>query len=85
MPRAEWGAKHTCAGCDTKFYDMFRTPPSCPVCGTIPEVEESDAVAVVEDDGPDDGILDEDDGAQDLGTGGAVGDGDAGDDSSYED
>ncbi|HJN23185.1 MAG TPA: TIGR02300 family protein [Rhodospirillales bacterium] len=28
------GVKHTCQTCGTRFYDLDRTPPVCPKCGT---------------------------------------------------
>ena len=33
MPKAEWGAKHRCEKCDTRFYDLLRNPIVCPNCG----------------------------------------------------
>ena len=32
MAKPEWGAKHLCQGCGAKFYDMGRTPVTCPSC-----------------------------------------------------
>ena len=32
MAKAEWGAKHTCLSCSAKFYDMGRSPITCPAC-----------------------------------------------------
>ena len=34
MPKPEWGAKHSCSSCGTKFYDFNKTPLICPKCGT---------------------------------------------------
>lgn len=34
MAKAEWGTKHQCQSCGTKFYDMRRSPIVCPSCGT---------------------------------------------------
>ncbi|WP_026986553.1 TIGR02300 family protein [Fodinicurvata fenggangensis] len=34
MAKPEWGTKHQCQSCGTKFYDMLRTPIVCPSCGT---------------------------------------------------
>ena len=31
--KAEWGLKRTCQSCGAKFYDMNRSPISCPKCG----------------------------------------------------
>ncbi|MDE0113015.1 MAG: TIGR02300 family protein [Albidovulum sp.] len=41
MPKEEWGLKHHCAGCGTKFYDLVRDPISCPKCGKIVEFPEA--------------------------------------------
>jgi len=32
VAKAEWGAKHTCLSCSAKFYDMGRSPITCPAC-----------------------------------------------------
>ncbi len=40
MPKAEWGLKKYCPDCDSKFYDLNRKPPVCPMCGV--EIEESE-------------------------------------------
>ncbi len=32
MAKPEWGAKHTCQSCAAKFYDMGRSPVTCPAC-----------------------------------------------------
>ena len=32
VAKPEWGAKHTCQGCGAKFYDMGRSPITCPAC-----------------------------------------------------
>ncbi len=33
MAKPEWGTKHTCSSCATKFYDMGKTELICPSCG----------------------------------------------------
>ena len=40
MPKAEWGLKKYCPSCETKFYDLNRKPPACPICGL--EIEETE-------------------------------------------
>ncbi len=39
MAKREWGAKHTCAECGVKFYDLHRRPIACPKCGSVIEIE----------------------------------------------
>jgi uncharacterized protein (TIGR02300 family) len=34
-PRPELGAKHQCAACAVKFYDLGRAAAPCPVCGAV--------------------------------------------------
>ncbi len=50
MPKAEWGTKHTCKGCDAKFYDMLQTLPACPVCRAIVGLETKAVIELVKDD-----------------------------------
>ena len=33
MAKPEWGRKHVCPGCGTRFYDLGRDPIVCPGCG----------------------------------------------------
>ena len=33
MAKAEWGLKRTCQSCGARFYDMNRSPITCPKCG----------------------------------------------------
>ncbi|AXS39064.1 TIGR02300 family protein [Breoghania sp. L-A4] len=35
MTKPDLGTKHLCPGCGTKFYDLKRTPITCPKCGTV--------------------------------------------------
>ncbi|MFO1058384.1 MAG: TIGR02300 family protein [Dongiaceae bacterium] len=35
MAKAEWGTKRTCQSCGARFYDLQRTPATCPKCGTV--------------------------------------------------
>ena len=34
MARPEWGSKHICPSCGTRYYDLLRKPIVCPKCGT---------------------------------------------------
>ncbi len=34
MAKPEWGAKRICHNCGTRYYDLLRTPITCPNCGT---------------------------------------------------
>jgi uncharacterized protein (TIGR02300 family) len=38
VAKPELGTKRLCAGCAAKFYDLNKTPITCPTCGTIFEV-----------------------------------------------
>ncbi len=35
VARTELGIKHSCTSCEAKFYDLNRTPFSCPKCGEV--------------------------------------------------
>ena len=41
MAKREWGAKHICADCGVKFYDLHRRPVTCPKCGSMVETVRS--------------------------------------------
>ncbi len=34
MAKPELGMKRVCVACNARFYDMTKTPPVCPKCGT---------------------------------------------------
>jgi uncharacterized protein (TIGR02300 family) len=34
VAKPEWGTKHSCQSCGAKYYDLQRTPITCPKCGT---------------------------------------------------
>ena len=34
MAKPELGTKRVCVACNTKFYDLLKTPPVCPKCST---------------------------------------------------
>ena len=34
MSKMEWGQKHICSDCSTKFYDLSKPIPECPKCGS---------------------------------------------------
>ncbi len=38
MVKLEWGSKRTCLGCGARFYDMRKSPITCPKCGTVLEL-----------------------------------------------
>jgi len=38
MTKPELGTKRACASCGAKFYDLNKTPITCPKCGTLFEV-----------------------------------------------
>ena len=35
MTKPEWGSKHTCQSCETKYYDFLKLPIACPKCGAV--------------------------------------------------
>ncbi len=35
MAKPEWGTKRLCQNCHARFYDMQKTPITCPACGTL--------------------------------------------------
>ncbi|WP_142849137.1 TIGR02300 family protein [Telmatospirillum sp. J64-1] len=39
MAKPEWGTKRTCLSCSARFYDMLRSPITCPKCGTTLDPE----------------------------------------------
>ena len=38
MAKPELGTKRLCAGCGAKYYDLAKSPITCPKCGTVFEV-----------------------------------------------
>ena len=44
MAKPEWGRKHFCTECDAKFYDMKRTPVTCPACRAKVKISKSPIV-----------------------------------------
>jgi uncharacterized protein (TIGR02300 family) len=34
LAKPEWGTKHICPSCNTRYYDLLRDPVICPKCGT---------------------------------------------------
>jgi uncharacterized protein (TIGR02300 family) len=40
MAKPELGLKRVCVACGTKFYDLTRTPATCPKCGTEQPAEQ---------------------------------------------
>ncbi len=37
VARPELGSKHQCQSCNTRFFDLNRSPVACPKCGTVVE------------------------------------------------
>jgi uncharacterized protein (TIGR02300 family) len=37
VTKPEWGTKRVCASCGKRFYDLNKTPITCPQCGTVLE------------------------------------------------
>ena len=48
MPKAKLGAKHLCASCGARFYDLNRRPVACPACGVSAEREAGTAPPAAE-------------------------------------
>ena len=46
MTKHELGQKHFCTNCGAKFYDLTRSPPTCPKCETVVEVVERELAAI---------------------------------------
>lgn len=42
----ELGDKHTCADCETKYYDLGRPDATCPKCGSANRVVDDEVAAV---------------------------------------
>src|SRR5579875_3721473 len=40
MAKAELGTKRVCVACGARFYDLGKTPPVCPKCGTEQPIEQ---------------------------------------------
>ncbi len=38
MAELAWGVKRTCNGCSARFYDLRKSPATCPKCGAVCEV-----------------------------------------------
>lgn len=57
MAKAEWGVKRICHNCGTRYYDLHRSPPVCPHCGTAYDPEaflrsRRSRTAIVEEEKP---------------------------------
>jgi uncharacterized protein (TIGR02300 family) len=46
MAKPDWGRKYVCLGCQAPFYDLQRTPITCPKCGAVHQ-----PVALLKSDG----------------------------------
>ena len=40
MVKAELGLKRVCVACGARFYDLMKSPPVCPKCGTEQPIEQ---------------------------------------------
>lgn len=40
MVKPELGTKRVCVACGARFYDLSKTPPVCPKCGTEQPIEQ---------------------------------------------
>jgi uncharacterized protein (TIGR02300 family) len=40
VTKPEWGLKRLCPSCGTRYYDMKKTPPTCPSCATAFDPEQ---------------------------------------------
>lgn len=40
MAKPELGTKRVCVACGARFYDLAKTPPVCPKCGTEQPIEQ---------------------------------------------
>ena len=38
MAELSWGVKRTCSGCGARFYDLRKSPATCPKCGATCEL-----------------------------------------------
>ena len=38
MSKPAWGTKRVCPSCGARFYDLSRTPITCPVCQAVYQV-----------------------------------------------
>ncbi len=38
MVKLEWGSKRACQNCQSKFYDLQKSPILCPKCGSVYEL-----------------------------------------------
>ena len=38
MVKLSWGVKRTCQSCSSRFYDLQRSPITCPKCGSVYEI-----------------------------------------------
>jgi uncharacterized protein (TIGR02300 family) len=38
MSKPAWGTKRVCPSCGARFYDLSRTPISCPICQAVYQV-----------------------------------------------
>ncbi len=59
MAKEEWGLKHICPNCGSKFYDFYKDPILCPACGTQIIVAASESVTLDSDPDSETGMADD--------------------------
>ena len=57
MARPELGTKRVCVECGAKYYDLNRTPITCPKCGTILELSKPSPVQSREVEEPEEEVV----------------------------
>ncbi len=50
MPKPEWGVKRACPSCGVRFYDLTRSPITCPECAAPFETVTKDRTASLKAD-----------------------------------
>lgn len=50
MSKAKLGTKRSCPACETRYYDMCKTPPECPQCGEVNHLDNAAFLAAASSD-----------------------------------